>query len=342
MSAATHRAGLQAQVEVAGRVSAALAAEPGEVVALIGPNGAGKSSLVRALAGIVAATGHARLDGTDLLALPVRERRVGVVFQGQLLFPHLTALDNVAFGPRARGVARARADATAREWLDRLGVGDLAHRTPRELSGGQAQRVAIARALATSPRLLLLDEPLTGLDVTVAMALRIELARHLADFEGVTLLVTHHAIDAITLADTVVVLDAGRVAQVGTPAEVSQRPRTEHVARLVGLNVVRHDADLLSFTPDAVAVSLEEPVGSPRLRWRGTVAAVSPHGDAVRVLVSAEPDLIADVTPDAATELGLVPGRPVWLSVKSTSVRRYPARPDGDPGGSAGGVSMRP
>ena len=329
--------GLEVRVEVPGRVRASFTARAGEVVAVIGPNGAGKSSLVRALAGLAPAEGHARLDGTDLLTIPARERQVGLVFQGQLLFPHLSALDNVAFGPRARGVPRAEADADAQGWLDRFGVGEHADAKPPRLSGGQAQRVAIARALATRPRLLLLDEPLTGLDVKVAMALRIELGRHLASYDGVTLLVTHHAIDALTLADQVVVLDEGEVAQVGSPAEVSQRPRTEHVARLVGLNVVRHEDELMSFTPDAVAVSLDEPVGSPRLRWRGTVADVSPHGDAVRLLVHADPDLIADVTPAAATELGLTPGRDVWLSVKATSVRRYAALDEGPTG-----ATMRP
>ncbi len=248
---------------------------------------------------------------------------MGLVFQGQFLFPHLTALANVAFGPRARGTQRKEAEADARAWLERFGIGELADRRPRQLSGGQAQRVAIARALATSPRLLLLDEPLTGLDVKVAMALRIELGRHLASYDGVTLLVTHDAIDALTIADRVLVLDEGRVAQLGTPAEVSQRPRTEHVARLVGLNVVRHEELLMAFTPDAVVVTLQEPVGSPRHRWHGRVADVSPHGDAVRLLVHAEPDLIADVTPAAATELSLVPGREVWLSVKATAVRSY-------------------
>ena len=137
------------------------------------------------------------------------------------------------------------------------------------------------------------------------------------------MLVTHDAIDALTIADRVLVLDEGRVAQLGTPAEVSQRPRTEHVARLVGLTVVRDETQLRAFTPDAVVVTLQEPVGSPRLRWHGRVADVSPHGDAVRLLVHAEPDLIADVTPAAATELSLVPGREVWLSVKATAVRSY-------------------
>ncbi|HEU5456092.1 MAG TPA: ABC transporter ATP-binding protein [Nocardioides sp.] len=315
--------GLDADVRVADRVEAAFQTRPREVLAVIGPNGAGKSSLVRALAGLVPAEGHARHGGVDLLKVPARDRAVGLVFQGQFLFPHLTALGNVAFGPRARGTQRKEAEADARAWLERFGIGELADRWPRQLSGGQAQRVAIARALATSPRLLLLDEPLTGLDVKVAMALRIELGRHLASYDGVTLLVTHDAIDALTIADRVLVLDEGRVAQLGTPAEVSQRPRTEHVARLVGLNVVRHEELLMAFTPDAVVVTLQEPVGSPRHRWHGRVADVSPHGDAVRLLVHAEPDLIADVTPAAATELSLVPGREVWLSVKATAVRSY-------------------
>ena len=321
--------GLEVDVAVDERVRAVFAVDAGSVCAVIGPNGAGKTSLVRALAGLAPATGHARLDGVDLLGLPARERGVGMVFQGQRLFPHLTALANVAFGPRSRGVSRAEADGRAQLWLDRFGIGDLADRKPPRLSGGQAQRVAIARALATEPALLLLDEPLTGLDVKVATALRIELGRHLASYGGVTLLVTHDAIDALTIADRVLVLDEGRVAQLGTPAEVSQRPSTEHVARLVGLNVVRRGDELTAFTPDAVAVSLREPEGSPRLRWRGRVADVAPHGGAYRLLVHAEPDLIADVTPAAATELGLAPGTDVWLSVKATAVRTYPADTSG-------------
>ena len=319
---------LDVDLAVPGRVQARFSVEPGTVLAVIGPNGAGKSSLVRALAGLAPAEGTALLDGTDLLRLPARDREVGMVFQRQQLFPHLTALANVAFGPRARGTARADAESTAQAWLDRFGVGDLAHRRPPRLSGGQAQRVAIARALATEPRLLLLDEPLTGLDVRVATTLRIELGRHLAAYGGTTLLVTHDAIDALTLADQVLVLDGGRVAQLGTPAEVSQRPSTEHVARLVGLNVVRRGDELAAFTPDAVAVGLRQPEGSPRLRWHGRVADVSRHGDAVRLLVRADPDLIADVTPAAATELGLMPGREVWLSVKATAVRSYAAGPE--------------
>ena len=315
---------MHVEVDLPGRVCAEVSAAAGEVLVVIGPNGAGKSTLLRAIAGLE--PGRVRVGDEDWTDRAVPRRRVGYVFQDQSLFPHLSALDNVAFGPRARGLGRREADATARAWLERFGIADLAGRRPRELSGGQAQRVAIARALATDPDVLLLDEPFTGLDVSAQMALRNELGEHLRDFTGVTLLVTHDAIDAVTLADRVLVLDEGRVAQVGPPAEVAAEPRTPHVARLVGLNLVPDGDELIAFTPDAVTVSLSEPEGSSRLRWCGTVASLAPHGDAVRLLVHASPDLLADLTPAAAAELGLVPGREVWLSAKATAVSRYGAR----------------
>ena len=317
--------GLEATVVVPGRLGAAVSAAPGTVVAVIGPNGAGKTTLLRALAGLVEMSGSVTVAGeswTDPVR-PVRDRRLGYVFQDQSLFPHLSARDNVAFGPRARGTDRRTAEAGALEWLRRLGVGELAGRKPAELSGGQAQRVAIARALAPDPALLLLDEPFAGLDVGVATALRLELARHLRDFAGVTLLVTHDALDALTLADQVLVLDEGVVAQAGTPREVAARPRTDHVARLVGLNVIREGGTYRSFSPRAVTVSLSRPEGSARHRWEGPVVSAVPHGDAVRLLVAADQDLLADVTPAAAAELGLTPGRQVWLSVKETAVEAY-------------------
>jgi molybdate transport system ATP-binding protein len=315
---------MRVEVDLPGRVCADVSAAAGEVLVVIGPNGAGKSTLLRAIAGLE--PGRVRVGDEDWTDRAVPRRRVGYVFQDQSLFPHLSALDNVAFGPRARGLGRREADATARAWLERFGIADLAGRRPRELSGGQAQRVAIARALATDPDVLLLDEPFTGLDVSAQMALRNELGKHLRDFTGATLLVTHDAIDAVTLADRVLVLDEGRVAQVGPPAEVAAEPRTPHVARLVGLNLVPDGDELIAFTPDAVTVSLTEPEGSSRLRWRGPVASLAPHGDAVRLLVHASPDLLADLTPAAAAELGLVLGREVWLSAKATAVSRYGAR----------------
>jgi len=321
---------LDLDLRVADRLVAELHADAGDVVAVVGPNGAGKTTLLHALAGLVPAEGQARLDGRDLLAIPVREREVGLVFQGQLLFPHLSAVDNVAFGLRARGVARSEADEVARGWLERFGIGSLAARRPGQLSGGQAQRVAIARALATDPGLLLLDEPFAGLDVAVATALRIELAAHLAAYDGIALLVTHEALDALTLADRVLVLDQGRVAQEGAPEEVAARPRTEHVAGLVGLNVLREEHGYSSFRPSDVTVSRQRPVDSARYRWTGIVAGASPHGDAVRLVVDADdgPRLLVDVTPRAAAELALAPGADVWLSVKQTAMTSYAVDPE--------------
>jgi molybdate transport system ATP-binding protein len=331
-----------------------LSAEPGEVLAVVGPNGAGKSTLIRALAGVLPLDeGRVECAGQTWDApgrppVTAQKRSVGLVFQQQLLFPHLDALGNVAFGPRSRGASRRDAQQLAAAWLERLGVADLAHRKPAQLSGGQAQRVAIARALSTEPRLLLLDEPFASLDVGVAMSLRIELARHLAGFDGVTVLVTHHALDAMTLADRVLVLEDGRVAQTGTAREVAQRPLTDHVARLVGLNVLRgtssgtavalaDGAELVSvtaydgpvnacFAPEAVSLTLDEPTGSARNRWPGAVTSVVPHGSAVRVHLDAVSGLIADVTPESAARLGLTPGRRVWAAVKATEVSIYGER----------------
>lgn len=318
---------LRARLEVPGRLRVELSARRGEVVAVIGPNGAGKSTLLRALAGIIQHQGEIEVDGESWTRppRPVRERSVGVVFQDQLLFPHLSALQNIAFGPRSRGVSRAEADQRAISWLDRFGIADLSDRKPSRLSGGEGQRVAIARALATEPVLLLLDEPFSALDVGVATALRIELARHLSAYDGITLLVTHDALDALTLADRVIVLDDGEIAQVGTPRDVAAQPRTEHVARLVGLNVLRDGDRFLSFGPGVVTVSLTEPAGSARHRWPGVIAHATPHGASVRLLVTGARELLADVTPEATAELGLVPGREVWLSVKESAVSSYSA-----------------
>ncbi len=331
------------------RLDVRLSAAPGDVVAVVGPNGAGKTTLLRALAGLQPLSeGRIRLHdvvwdepraGTRLSA---PERRVGMVLQEILLFPHLSALENVAFGPRSRGASRSEARSTAAEWLERLGVGALAARRPHELSGGQAQRVAVARALATDPVLLLLDEPLAALDVGAAMALRLELVRHLTEYAGVTLLVTHDAIDALTIANRVVVLDEGRVVQEGTPEDVAALPRSAHVARLVGLNVLTgtsrgsevqladggrlvtitpYDGPVhVTFPPAAVALSREPGAGSARNQWRGRVVSVAHNGPVVRVQLDVAGGLIADVTAESAGRLGVAPGQEVFATVKATEV----------------------
>ncbi|SNT63614.1 molybdate transport system ATP-binding protein [Asanoa hainanensis] len=336
------------------RLDIHLRIDPGEVVALLGPNGAGKTTALRALAGLVPLTdGHIRLRDRELddararRWVPPEHRPIGVVFQDYLLFPHLTALENVAFGPRSHGTARKEARVVAAAWLDRVGLGDHARRKPRQLSGGQAQRVALARALAVEPELLLLDEPLAALDARTRLDTRAELHRHLAAHPGATLLVTHDPLDALVLADRLVILEGGRVVQEGDAAQITAQPRTDYVARLVGLNLYRGraagggvevaggltltttdavDGDVfVAFSPIAVAVHLDQPTGSPRNTWPATITAVQRHGDNLRLQLDGPIAAAADVTPAAAAQLELVPGRRVWAAVKATETRAYPA-----------------
>ncbi|MFK4185434.1 ABC transporter ATP-binding protein [Streptomyces sparsogenes] len=344
--------GLDARLVVergAFRLDVALTAAPGDVVALLGPNGAGKTTALRALAGLLPlADGHLRLDGADLDRTPPESRPVGVVFQDYLLFPHLTALDNVAFGPRCHGASKAEARAQAAAWLDRMGLAGHASVKPRRLSGGQAQRVALARALATHPRLLLLDEPLAALDARTRLDVRGRLRRHLADFEAVAVLVTHDPLDAMVLADRLVVVEDGRIVQEGAPSDIARRPRTDYVAHLVGLNLYRGQArghtvhvdggpgittveDLtgpvfVAFPPSAVTLHQDRPTGSSaRNLWRCEVAGLETHGDRIRADLTGELPLAADLTTVAAAELGLHPGATVWATVKAAQTHAYPA-----------------
>ncbi|WP_405823197.1 ABC transporter ATP-binding protein [Streptomyces sp. NBC_01390] len=331
------------------RLDVTLSAAPGDVVALLGPNGAGKTTALRALAGLVPLTGgHLRLDGERLDRTPPESRPVGVVFQDYLLFPHLTALDNVAFGPRCHGATKAQARAEAARWLDRMGLTDHAGARPRRLSGGQAQRVALARALATQPRLLLLDEPLAALDARTRLDIRAQLRHHLADFEAVAVLVTHDPLDAMVLADHLVVIEDGRIVQEGTPAHIARHPRTDYIAHLVGLNLYRGEAEghtarldagpaittgedltgpvFVAFPPSAVTLFRERPTGSSaRNVWRCEVAGLETHGDQIRADLTGELPLAADLTTLAAAELDLHPGATVWATVKATQTHAYPA-----------------
>ncbi|MFF3935560.1 ABC transporter ATP-binding protein [Streptomyces phaeofaciens] len=330
------------------RLDVALTAGPGDVVALLGPNGAGKTTALRALAGLVPLTdGHLRLDGAALERTPPESRPVGVVFQDYLLFPHLTALDNVAFGPRCQGVGKAEARARAAAWLERMGLAEHAGARPRRLSGGQAQRVALARALATRPRLLLLDEPLAALDARTRLDVRAQLRRHLAEFEAVAVLVTHDPLDAMVLADRLVVVEDGRTVQEGTPAGIARHPRTDYIARLVGLNLYQGRADghtvrldagpsltttevltgpvFVAFPPSAVTLHRERPTGtSARNLWHCEVAGLETHGDQIRADLTGELPLAADLTTVAAAELGLHPGTRVWATVKAAQTHAYP------------------
>ncbi len=331
-----------------------LTIEEGAVVALLGPNGAGKTTLLRAIAGLVPfRSGHVHLDGEILedaathRYVPTERRPIGFVFQDYLLFPHLSVRDNVAFGLRSRGTPRRAAAETAARWLDRVGLKDYARAKPGELSGGQRQRVALARALAPDPRLLLLDEPLAALDATTRAEVRRDLKSHLASFQGIRLVVTHDPLEAMALADRLVVMEKGHLVQTGTPAEVTERPRSQYVADLVGVNLLKGEATQGSVRivggpvvaaagaesgevfavihPRAVAIHRGRPEGSPRNVWQGRASNIELMGNRVRVRIDGEVPLVAEVTPAALKELELVEGGDVWLSFKATDVGVYPA-----------------
>jgi molybdate transport system ATP-binding protein len=339
-----------------------LAAAPGQVLGILGPNGAGKSTLLSALAGLTpVAAGRITLAGQVLddastgAFVEAARRPVGFVFQNYRLFPHLNVADNVAFSPRARGLGKRAAQAAASHWLGRLGLTGLADRKPGDLSGGQAQRVALARALAGQPALLLLDEPLSALDAGTRLDVQTELKRHLTGFQGPCLLVTHDPLEALVLADRLLVLENGRIVQEGSPAQVARRPATEYVAKLVGLNLYAGRADgplvtlrggaalavpdhgvhgdvLVAIRPSALVVSSQRPQAtSARNTWQARIAGLTLLADRVRLELDGQPPALADVTPAAVAELSLSPGSLVWVTTKATDLEVYP-RADGQAG----------
>jgi molybdate transport system ATP-binding protein len=324
-----------------------------ELVVLVGPNGAGKTTLLRALAGLAPIDAGVIRLGDDVLDDPVagvfvppEHRPVALMFQDGLLFRHLTALDNVAFGLRARGVRKAEANARARELLERLGLAAYAPAKPDALSGGQAQRVALARALAVEPRALLLDEPLAALDARTRIDVRRTLREQLATFPGTRLLVTHDPLEALTLADRIVVVEGGRVVQDGTASDIRRHPRSPYVAALLGVNLLAgrlsgdgrlhlDDGGELSVTgdgagpavaviePDAITLYRSRPEGSARNCWRAVVHDVDRAPDRVRVHFTEPFALVADVTPAAMSDLALAPGAEVWCAVKATAIELH-------------------
>lgn len=331
-----------------------LAVSEGEVLALLGPNGAGKTTVLRTLAGLLPIeAGRVVLDGVVLedpaarLRVPPEKRPIGVVFQDYLLFPHLGAVDNVAFGLRARGMRRRPARALGLTWLTRMGLETYADARTSALSGGQRQRVALARALASNPRLLLLDEPLSALDASTRAEVRRDLRRHLESFKGIRLLITHDPLEAVALAGRLVVLEHGRVVQTGSAKEVTGRPRSQYVADLVGVNLLRgnataHDillqgggrltsADsqtgevLVVIHPRSVGIHRARPEGSPRNVWSGEAETLDLEANRVRVRVVGNPAIVAEVTPASVQELQLARGGKVWVSVKATEISVYPA-----------------
>jgi molybdate transport system ATP-binding protein len=333
----------------------AMSVARGEMVAILGPNGAGKSTVLRALAGLLSIDrGRIAVDGLVVdepaagTFVPAERRPIGVVFQDYLLFGHLSALDNVAFGLRARGIGRRDARLRAHDWLERVGLSDHATHRPAALSGGQAQRVALARALATDPGLLLLDEPLAALDAGTRAEVRRDLRRHLQSFDGMRVMVTHDPVDAYALADRVAVMDGGAIIQVGTIAEVTAHPRSRYVASLVGTNLVAGDiADGVLTTATGARVVLADATPGPSYAlirpqtivlqrqpaagtsiqntWSGTITDVDLLGDRARIHIDGQLPLTAEITTTALEHLALRPGDVVHAAAKATDIESYPA-----------------
>jgi molybdate transport system ATP-binding protein len=327
--------------------------QPGEIIAVLGPNGAGKSTLLRAIAGLEPIdSGFIAVDSIpvdrpdDDIFVPPAERAIGMVFQDYMLFEHLSVRENVAFGLRARRTNRRTARAVAERVLDELGIGHLTDRTPRSLSGGQAQRVALARAMATTPRVLLLDEPLAALDVATRREVRREIRRQLTAFDGATIIVTHDPIDAYALADRLLILEDGRITQTGTIGEVTSQPAGRYAAELVGRNLVsgtargtmittdqsveisiaddHHGRVFASIRPQAITISrTRDPLASSRNSWPMRIKGLELLGERVRVDLTGPIDLVAEVTNRAIEALGLRVGDEVVASVKATDIEVY-------------------
>jgi molybdate transport system ATP-binding protein len=269
------------------------------------------------------------------------------VFQDYLLFPHLRAVDNVAYGLRRRGRRRGEARAQATDWLERVGLAGLGGRWPSELSGGQQQRVALARALAPSPRLLLLDEPLAALDVATRRGVRHDLRTHLDDFPGMAVVVTHDPVDALVLAERIVIVEDGAAVQQGTALDVTSRPRSAFAADVAGLNLFRGrseqgvvqvsdamrlvtdgtiDGDVFAVVhPHAVTLHAARPEGSARNVWSAVVEEIDLRAGVarVRLRIAGQP-LVAEITAGSCRDLGLAPGRQAWASLKATEVDVFP------------------
>ncbi len=262
--------------------------EPGELVALLGPSGCGKTTALRILAGLDEATsGTVSVGGVDVSRMPANKRDMGMVFQAYSLFPHLSALDNVAFGLKMRGEAKGDRLSRAADMLDLVGLSAHKHKYASELSGGQQQRVALARALAIQPRVLLLDEPLSALDAKVRAQLRDEIRRVQLEVGTTTLFVTHDQEEALAVADRVGVMNAGRLEQLAAPAEVYAHPATTFVADFVGLNnkvpakVSGGQAQLLGASVPVLDGSIPSGTGLALVRPETVTVVGDPSGVAV-------------------------------------------------------------
>lgn len=246
-----------------------LSISAGELVALLGPSGCGKTTTMRAIAGLMpVAGGRITLDGREITRVPANRREIGLVFQSYALFPHLTVFDNVAFGLKLHGLSGTALKARVEEGLATVGLSDFAGRKTPDLSGGQQQRVALARSLVMQPKLLMLDEPLSNLDARLRLEMRTELQRVQKE-SGVTMIfVTHDQVEALALADRIVVMRGGAIEQIGTPEDIYNRPASAFVADFVGFeNIARINGNRLA--TDAGEIAPGQPLpDAAGLAWR--------------------------------------------------------------------------
>jgi len=281
---------------------------PAEFVALLGPSGCGKTTLLRIAAGLQRqSAGAVLIDGRPVDGLTPRQRGVGIVFQSYALFPHMTVLDNVCYGLDARGMPRREARAKAAEMMAALRIGEFAGRMPRALSGGQQQRVALARTLAVGPRILLLDEPLAALDKNLRLDMQIEIRRLQRQFAITTIMVTHDQEEAMSMADRVAVMNAGRLEQFAAPAEVYDRPQTPFVAGFVG-------------TTNLLEARLERRGNGATLHLAGGTLAIEDPGDVptgpVRAAIRPEQwEISPDGTLPATVSLAMTLGAAVLVDL---------------------------
>jgi molybdate transport system ATP-binding protein len=344
------------------RMDVAVAAEAGTTMVLAGESGAGKTTLLRLLAGLaepdpgpgqITVDGEVWWDGASGRGVRAARRDVGVVFQDYALFPHLSALENAAFGLRAAGVGARDARRRAAVQLDRLGLAGVTDQRPRDLSGGQQQRVALARALVLESRLLLLDEPLAALDLQTRREVRGLLRDALAERPGVTVYVTHSPLEAIAFGHRIAVMERGRITQEGEPGDLLMRPRTPYVAEFMGMNFFRGPVSnrhggvvtvdtaagpivvsdpggdgevMVAVSPREITLFAAPPAGSAQNLFPGRITELVPEppaGDRVRVSLATRPPLVAEVTRQAVEGLGLHEGLEVYATFKAVGVQAY-------------------
>jgi molybdate transport system ATP-binding protein len=342
------------------RLEVAFEVPRGTTLVLVGESGAGKTTVLRLIAGLdhpdrgsIVVNDQPWFAGEGSRA-PAWRRQVGYVPQDFALFPHLDVFENVAFGLRSQGLEGRWVQARVSEGLERLGIPDLARRRPDELSGGQRQRVAVARALVIEPPVLLLDEPLSALDLATRRTLRSELRRLLAELPCSTIYVTHAPMEAAAFGDRILVLEEGRGTQIGSRDELLRHPKSAYVAEFMGVNLFRGEIGYRDFAglaeiqtpertlsvvdpggdaevfvavgPRDVTLHLEQPAGSALNVFYGPVEEIVPEpplGERLRVALATEPPLVAEITRHSAEVLGLRPGLPVYASFKASAVATY-------------------